>query len=213
MFAAVAHRRLDALDQLAGLDGGTGFDEAKRALRLGFWLPPTVCHHTFQFMSGRPAPVSRVVTARTTCHRYEPNAGGLERLHAFQMREIVFFGGAADVEDTRQALITAFQALLERYGLTFRLVVATDPFFVSGAEQKAIFQIMAASKIEIQALIPATGKWLSVMSFNNHHETLTHKYGIGAGDLCSGCFGVGLERLVYAIVAQFGPSFAAAASS
>jgi seryl-tRNA synthetase len=146
-----------------------------------------------------------VVSARNSCHRMERGPERLLRLLAFQMREIVFFGDEERVEDLRLGILAACGRLLDGWGLRYRVVTASDPFFLTGVERRAVFQQVARSKLELQLEIPHRGEHVAVMSFNHHRRSLARAYQLEPSELASGCFGVGLERLLYALAAQHGP--------
>jgi len=172
-------------------------------------LSPTVCYHCFE--RHRDADLSRdksLITAIAQCHRHEGrNTEGLTRLRTYTMREIIFFGDAEFVREWQHAIMDKCKALLSEFGMRFRVAAASDPFFATSATQKKDFQRMFRLKYELQALLPEEDRWISVASFNNHQSTLVDAYSIaqpevGVGQ--SGCFGVGYERLAYALVSQKG---------
>ena len=172
-------------------------------------LSPTVCYHCFETLRRQSIPKNGILyTAIAPCHRHESkNIKGLSRLQTFTMREIIFFGSADFVETQRKEILSHCQSYLVDLGLKFRVVTASDPFFISGSEAKRIYQTALALKYEVQAFLPHTDNWISVASFNNHQQSLVIPYHIGFdsdADLHSGCVGYGYERLVYSFCSQFG---------
>lgn len=172
-------------------------------------LSPTICYHCFEVLKNSSIPEEgKKFTAIGSCHRYESNnIEGLSRLQAFTMREIIFFGTSKFVEENRNEILDHCKSYLIDLNLKFRIVTASDPFFVTGSESKRIFQKALRLKYEIQAYIPHSDTWISIASFNNHQSSLVEKYSIrfdGEEDLYSGCVGYGYERFVYALLSQHG---------
>lgn len=172
-------------------------------------LSPTVCYHCFErYRTGQVPARNALITAIAKCHRHEGrNTQGLTRLRTYTMREIIYFGTADFVREQQEQILSAFKAVLSGWGMKFRVAAASDPFFATSAAQKKEFQRVFRLKYEVQAWLPADERWISVASFNNHQGTLVSAYGIGVEGVNapqSGCFGVGYERLAYAVVAQKG---------
>ena len=100
-----------------------------------------------------------------------------------------------------------FVQLFEAWGVKFRLISASDPFYSSTAAKKRAYQGAMGLKFEGQCWLPHRNRWLSVASFNLHEKILVDAYSIDAGSeagLWSGCVGYGYERMVYALYSQFG---------
>ncbi len=172
-------------------------------------LSPTVCYHCFETLKNQKITNDGAIyTSIAPCHRHESrNINGLARLQSFTMREIIFFGNEEMVEENRNDILGHCKSYLNKIGLKFKIVTASDPFFTTGAEAKRIYQSSLALKYEIQAYIPHSDSWISVASFNNHQQSLVLSYKISfesEDDLFSGCVGYGYERLVYALYSQFG---------
>ena len=172
-------------------------------------LSPTVCYHCFETLRNQTIPVDgSLYTAIAPCHRHESrNISGLSRLQTFTMREIIFFGSNDFVETNRNEIQDHCKSYFIDLGLKFRIVTAIDPFFISGAEAKRIYQSVLALKYEIQAYLSHSDTWISVASFNNHQQSLVTPYKIDFDsnyDLYSGCVGYGYERLAYALYSQLG---------
>ena len=99
------------------------------------------------------------------------------------------------------------QSLFVDWGLKFRVLTASDPFFATGSERKRVYQMAMDLKYELQVYIPHSKSWLAVASFNNHQQSLVVPYNINfnsTSPLFSGCVGYGYERLAYALYSQFG---------
>lgn len=180
-------------------------------------LSPTVCYHCFEALSQAPEQSTHwsiqnsSYTSSSYCHRHEGKTfDKLARLQTFFMREMIFVGDETYVEDTRQAWMAQVGDLFASWGLKFRIALATDPFFAIGAEKKRAYQSMFKLKYECLAYLPYSRSWLAVGSFNNHQATLTKSFGLHDRDGChSGCWGVGIDRLLLALFSQFGPELSA----
>jgi len=208
LMVARVHNDLGALTQLAqvGKDGEVGADLMHGA---GQMLSPTVCYHCFEALRSQDvATVGTTYTATAHCHRWEgPATEGLARLQTFTMREIVFFGTPEEVDDVKVKIMEHACDTFTRWGVGFRLMTATDPFFAVNAETKRAFQSMQALKHELRIVLPFSGDTLACASFNNHKDTLVGAYQIGhsgCDKLYSGCVGYGFERMAYALFAHFG---------
>ena len=172
-------------------------------------LSPTVCYHCFETLRNQSITKDNCCfTAIAPCHRHESrNMSGLSRLQTFTMREIVFFGSDAFVDKLRNEIMLHSQSLFTDWNLKFRIVSASDPFFMSGSESKRVYQTALALKYELQVFIPHSRDWLSVASFNNHQRALADKYNIKSDSdeqISSGCVGYGYERMLYSLYSQFG---------
>ncbi len=174
-------------------------------------LCPTVCYHCFERAKASTLkPNQSLITAIGKCHRHEgKNTQGLTRLKTYTMREIIYFGDKDFVRKWQLEILEKCKSLLREFDMTHRIAAASDPFFATSASNKKDFQRLFRLKYELQAFIPQEDKWISVASFNNHQQTLVQAYNIEQAEVSdghSGCFGVGYERLAYALIAQKGIS-------
>ncbi|NDU72283.1 hypothetical protein GWI34_06545 [Actinomadura sp. DSM 109109] len=190
-------------------DGDVGEAMLAHCSNADYCLPPTMCYHTFhQYAGKRLVAPSTVVTARGKSFRYEGRYhASLERLWDFTIREIVFMGERERVLDARERFLRRAVEMVERFGLTGRCEVATDPFFcaVDGAERISAQRLLEL-KYELRLDI-APGSTVAVGSFNFHDQHFGTAFGITGGDrgpVWTGCVGFGLERLAYAFVCQHG---------
>ncbi|MEP2705243.1 MAG: aminoacyl--tRNA ligase-related protein [Paracoccaceae bacterium] len=214
MLVGTVHQDLNSLGAIAqSPDLYSSFRDVDGLIdRHAQMLSPTVCYHCFErHRNSRLGVERRLITAIGKCHRYEGrNTAGLTRLRTYTMREIMYFGEKDFVTRWQLEILEFVKAILAEFGMTYRISVASDPFFSTSAAQKKEFQRVFRLKYELQVLIPQENTWISVASFNNHQQSLTAAYDMKAaqeGDtLHSGCFGVGYERLAYSLVAQLGIS-------
>lgn len=135
----------------------------------------------------------------------DPNQ--IERADEFNMREIIFFGSADFVKVQLEACISWLNQLIIDCQLQGGVEVAEDSFFGADALDLKAYQQAVQSKFELLLIDPKTKKKIAVASTNNHgnHFAKSYKMTFQNGDFIhTGCFGMGLERMVLLIHAQYG---------
>ncbi|MGH7279980.1 MAG: hypothetical protein ACRELY_00525 [Polyangiaceae bacterium] len=172
-------------------------------------LSSSVCFHHYAWIAGSKLTDGQCVTAVGKCFRFESgNLSGLERLWDFTMHEIIFVGSGEFVTGERQRGIDEVTALLDRWGLAYRICTATDPFFIDGYSTQTAFQSAFELKYEIRADLPYKGPdaSLAVGSLNYHQDFFGRSFDIdcASAPAHTGCIAFGLERLALAFVAQYG---------
>jgi seryl-tRNA synthetase len=172
-------------------------------------LSPAVCYHVYHLNRDRVLPVEGLSYGICgKCFRYESsNTAGLRRLWDFTMREVVFLGDREEVLRRRERGIEMMSRWLEDHRLAGEIRTASDPFFVApDALAKTYFQLSSETKYEISLLLPDAGR-LAVGSFNYHSDFFGKAFNctlVGGGPMHSVCIAFGLERWVYAFLAQHG---------
>lgn len=132
----------------------------------------------------------------------------LERAWNFTMREIIFVGEEDFVAAKLEQVRSAVTPILAELDLTYSVETANDPFFVDTFRDQAAYQAAFELKYEIQADIPYRERSLAVGSYNRHGNFFGRTLNITTGEkdfACTGCFGMGFERIAFALVAQHGP--------
>ena len=177
-------------------------------------LSPAVCYHVYHLHEGQTVPgpgLAYGVCGR--CFRYEAgNFAGLRCLWDFTLREVVFLGTRADVLRHREEGIERVARFLEGHQLAGEVRTASDPFFIApDAVAKTYFQLSSETKYEVSLLLPE-GARLAAGSLNYHTDFFGRAFDVqveGDGPMHSACIGFGLERWVYAFLAQHGdnPAF------
>ncbi|MBF0420106.1 MAG: hypothetical protein HQL78_08070 [Magnetococcales bacterium] len=172
-------------------------------------LSPTVCHNFYLMLADKTIPHSPMIaTAQGQCFRYESiNMHSLERLWNFTMWEVIFVGSSQQVKECLHRVGMEVSRLLQGWGVHYRLENANDPFFVREFGVQASFQQIYDLKQEYRALLPFKEGTLSVGSRNYHMDFFGNSLHITLPDgtpAHSGCIGVGLERLAFALLAQYG---------
>ncbi len=176
-----------------------------------YCLSPAVCFHTYGGLRNSSLPSDAdgllVYTASGRCFRYESkNMSDLARLWEFTMREIVFVGEAERVIHARQKAMDFFWRLVELLDVSATLETASDPFFTTEYKTLRFFQISNELKYELR--LPFNKKdTVAAASFNYHESYFGKRFGIQTTNKTpahTGCAAFGIERLVYALIAQVG---------
>ena len=177
-------------------------------------LSPAVCYHIYHRHHGATLPGGGLIyQVRGKCFRYEAsNLRELTRLWDFTMRELVFLGLREGVLEQRERGVKVVGAFFDELGLAAEIRTASDPFYIApDAAPKTYFQLTAETKYEVSALLPEEQR-LAVGSLNYHTDFFGRAFEIdieGAGRAHSVCIAFGLERLVWAFLAQHGTEPAA----
>jgi hypothetical protein len=172
-------------------------------------LSPAVCYHVYHLAQGRrlpPAGATYAVSGK--CFRYEStNMRDLRRLWDFTMREVVLLGEREVLFAERQKGVEAMARFLDQHDLAGEIRTASDPFFIAPESlAKVHFQLSSDAKYEIALSLP-DGAHLAVGSLNHHSDFFGRVFEISLADggaAHSACIAFGLERWVYAFLAQHG---------
>jgi len=171
-------------------------------------LSPAACQPFFRALSGRTLATPQTVTARTVCYRYESGASnGLRRMREFSVRELIHVSTPDDVRRTREKMLTVASDLLSEIGLAAQITTASDPFFIDVTARMRMYQLAFEVKHELLAWIPFDGSRLAVGSVNLHEDHFGKAWSIRTADgewAHSCCFGLGLDRWCFAVLAQYG---------
>ena len=173
---------------------------------------PSICYHYFSAMHDRTVESNFCVTVKGSVTRNEKDEqDDLSRLTNFTVRDIVFYGTQDYVNKSLLVVKEkATELLIDKFGLSFSVMTANDPFFGEDKDEKAEAQLFIQSKYEFQAHLPYKDTTISIGSINNHGEIFYDRFEIKSGtpDLrFSGCVGWGYERMLFAILAQKGVDF------
>ncbi|MFN2146714.1 MAG: hypothetical protein ACK2T7_15295 [Anaerolineales bacterium] len=170
---------------------------------------PAVCYHLYFSLADHPLPDGKLIaTAVGHCFRYEStNLTSMERLWNFTMREVIFVGPKDFVLGNREKSRQFMEKIFDQIGLVYHVETANDPFFVGEFRKQAAFQTAFQLKYEIRAALPFKNSTLAVGSYNYHQNFFGRHLEITLPDgepIHTGCTAFGLERIVYAFLAQFG---------
>jgi seryl-tRNA synthetase len=178
-----------------------------------YGLQPAVCDCCYYVLEGNHAHEDSYYTTANKVFRNERSATNrLDRLTNFTVRDIMFVGGEQFVLEARQLLIERLSRFIEQLGLHAKIETANDPFFANESAMKSVFQNAHKLKYELLARIPHLGREIAVGSVNLHTDFFGKAFDIRMRDgsvAQSGCIGVGMERMTYALFCQHGPELAA----
>lgn len=164
-------------------------------------LTPAACYHFYIRFQGTTLEAPRIVTTRATCFRREAHYAPLERQWSFAMREIVCIGSREEVKEFLAGYRERVDAFFRSIGLKIAWMEATDPFFDPSRNPKYVMQKLEPVKTEM-----VFEDRLAIGSINFHQDTFGEAFRIRRGEEAafSGCVAFGLERWIYALLAQFG---------
>ena len=174
-----------------------------------YGLQPAVCDCSYYTLEGSRAHRDTYYTTYNKVFRNEKSATNrLDRLTNFSVRDIMFVGGEEFVLEAREKLIEVLSAFLVSLQINAKIETANDPFFANESAMKSVFQNAHKLKYELLARIPHLDKDIAVGSINLHTDFFGKAFDIKMHDgrtACSGCIGVGMERMTYALFCQHGP--------
>lgn len=177
-----------------------------------YGLQPAVCDCCYYTLEGSRSHRDTYYTTANKVFRNERSATDrLDRLTNFTVRDIMFVGSESWVLEARQGLIERLARFIEALGVHARIETANDPFFANESAMKSVFQNAHRLKYELLASIPHLGRDIAVGSINLHTDFFGKAFDIRMHDGAvahSGCIGVGMERMTYALFCQLGPDVA-----
>lgn len=198
----------DSIRKAGGWKAEQPLDLNRNMPKPRFAMNPSTCYHCYEGLQGETLEGDGiVVTAVAKCHRYESkNHADFGRLLDFSMREIIFVGKPEFVRENRLKAVEHLKHLAEEWELDCLIENANDPFFTNDFQVKASFQRNQEMKYEMRLTIPHIGKSIACSSVNFHSTAFGSAFDIKTGKrpATTGCVGFGLERWVFAFLAQFG---------
>ena len=171
-------------------------------------LPPTMCYYIYDMYRDN-ALGNNTITTRGKSFRYENKyCKNMSRLWDFTIRETVFLGSKAYVNDCLDRYRILATKLMDLLGLSGKCIYASDPFYLTNnAAARINVQKMNHSKIELRLDI-SDSEDLAIASFNRHNQFISKHFNLRSveqeGYIYSGCIGFGLERFLFAFLCQFG---------
>lgn len=177
-----------------------------------YGLQPAVCDCCYYGLRGSRTHENTFYTTMNKVFRNERSpTDRLDRLTNFSVRDIMFVGQDGFVLEARQRMIDRLGRLLDALHLEAKIETANDPFFANDAAMKSVFQNAHRLKYELLARIPHLGREIAVGSINLHTDFFGKAFDIRMQDgqvAHSGCIGIGMERMSYALFCQHGPDLA-----
>ena len=151
---------------------------------------------------------NQIYTVKGDCYRNEgKNIFLLERLLCFTQREFVFIGLKEFVEEHQKNALTWTIEWLDSLGIKACCRLANDPFFIKEEQHEDGYILPKNIKYEVCAYIPYKDDYISVASFDTHGNFFSKTFNFnlkGEKTVWSGCIGLGLERLVWSFLQQYG---------
>ncbi len=166
-------------------------------------LTPAACYHVYIDHQGQTFDSTRVFTTKCTCYRREKYYRPLERQWNFSMREIILIGERIDVKEKLNAIRDDLHELANHMGLNTNFQTATDAFFDPSNNPKYLLQKIHPNKHEL-----LFNYELAIASVNEHRNYFgeTFEITIAGGPAFSGCVAFGIERWIFALLTQHGPT-------
>jgi hypothetical protein len=167
-----------------------------------------VCLHAFHQLQDHDLGDRAIrIGAVGKCMRYEAgNMRSLRRLRDFTMREVIAMGTESEILMFRKRAFARMTERLAEWGLASVVATAGDVFFTQAFAEQSVFQKVFDLKYELRARLAPPDDSLAIGSLNDHRDFLGKGFGIMAGGrpAHSSCLAYGLERCVYAFLAQHG---------
>jgi seryl-tRNA synthetase len=171
-------------------------------------LSPAACYPVYPIASARgPVPAGGLIfDVASDCFRREPSRD-IDRFQSFRMREYVCIGTPEEIQAFRGAWVDRAKGIADQLGLTYRVDIASDPFFGRGGQIVAISQIQQELKFELLVPVRSEEEPTACMSFNYHREHFGHTWDLVTEDGAlahTGCVAFGMDRLAVAMFATHG---------
>lgn len=164
-------------------------------------LTPAACYHFYDELEGSDIQAPLYLTTLCTCFRREKSYQPLRRQSAFAMRELVCVGGIEEVKDFLSFCESVLVDYFRDKSWPVNLEVATDPFFNPASNPKYLLQKLDPVKREM-----VYRDDLAIGSLNFHRNFFGDTFNIkrSGESIFSCCVAFGLERWIYAILAEYG---------
>ena len=123
------------------------------------------------------------------------------------MREYVRIGTPEQIQAFRGEWIERAKGIADMLGLSYRIELASDPFFGRGGQIAAISQLEQALKFELLVPVRSDEEPTACMSFNYHQDHFGHAWDLVTDDGAmahTGCVAFGMDRLAVAMFATHG---------
>jgi len=181
-------------------------DCASELLKPDFALQSAPCIKVYLAHEGHSDLRRGIFTVIGDCFRNEQKKiQSMERLLSFQQREFVFIGPPDFLVEMKQLVLDSVVEWVAGIGINCVCNPANDPFFLETGNDPDI-DAPATVKHEIRGLLPYAGRDTSIASFDLCGDFFTKAFAIGPQTerVWSGCIGLGLERMAYVFLQQYG---------
>lgn len=182
-------------------------------------MDPLQCTTFYQFLEGKIVDVSNVPikiydrSGPTYRNEDSDKIKPLVKQREFHRSEFVYIGTKEQVVETRERCLSQMEKLCQDLGLRYRIVVGTGCFQLDNGDIKMpeTMEEMPIKDLEIFCpgyKNPTDGSsFLEVVGSSVLADMQTSRFNIksknGEG-LWSGCTGIGLDRLMYALITNYG---------
>ncbi|MFC1768985.1 aminoacyl--tRNA ligase-related protein [Nanoarchaeota archaeon] len=129
----------------------------------------------------------------------------LVKQREFHRSEFIYVGTKEQIIETRERCLAQLENLCEDLGIKYRIVVGSGCYQLKNGEIKMPESIEEIPIKDLEVYIPFQKRWLEMAGSSVLAQTQTSRFNIKGTDdkyLWSGCTGVGLERFIYAVVAN-----------
>jgi len=181
-------------------------DCVSKSIEPDFALQSAPCVKVYLAHEGRRDIEKAVFSVVGDCFRNEQKKlSSMERLISFQQREFVFLGPPDFLVEIKQFVLNELVGWLSKFRINCSCVPATDPFFLETSDGAGA-KTPAVVKHEIRGTLPYAGRDISIASFDICGDFFTSAFDIGPQSerIWSGCIGLGLERMAYVFLQQYG---------
>ncbi|MEW6222081.1 MAG: aminoacyl--tRNA ligase-related protein [Candidatus Hadarchaeota archaeon] len=174
-------------------------------------LAPAQCEPFYQIFASKYVDLGKlpVKLYDMSGWTYRWEGGGVEgliRTQEFRRIELVTLGSPDDVVSIRDEVVERSIKLVEKLGLEWRVPVAT-PFYMKEGETTDTSDSRKVATYDLEVLLPYSGKWLEIGSYNAHKTKFTETFKIKevkGREVWTGCCGFGTSRWVVGFLAQHG---------
>ena len=178
-----------------------------------YLLDPLQCTTFYQFHEGKKVDVS--TKARKWFDRSGPtyrneDLNKLEpsiKQREYHRAEFVYLGTPEQVVETREKCLSQIEELCSKLSLRYRIVVGGGCYEFKEDEFPRTKSEMEIPIKDLEIYIPQQDRWLEVVGSSVLRNTMTRRFNIQGTkkeELWGGCTGIGLNRLMYAIISYHG---------
>lgn len=178
-----------------------------------YMLDPLQCTALYQFLENREMAADelplRWLDSSGPTYRNE-DSGRIEplvRQREFHRSEFVYIGTREQVIGIREGCLARLEALCAEFGLGYRIVVGSGCYQINNEQMPQTAEEIPIKDLEIYCPGQDGGGYLEVAGSAVLATIMTSRFNIRGKDglaLWSGCTGIGLERMVYAVVTNYG---------
>jgi seryl-tRNA synthetase len=178
-----------------------------------FILDPLQCTTFYEFHKNKKIDVSQ--EARKWFDRSGPTYRNedLDKLEPsvkqreYHRAEFIYLGTPKQVVEAREKCLTQIEKLCQDLELKYRIVVGGGCYQLKEGEIPKAGSIDKIPIKDLEIYVPHQDRWLEVVGSSVLANTLTSRFNIQGNngeELWSGCTGIGLNRMMYAIISYHG---------